>query len=76
MILDMVSLSACVRFPPFTWENQITPASFNDILANQNNPAQSFLANSNIFPRDDRRQYRSPLNLPGFQTIFQRMIML
>ena len=43
-------------------------ASFNTILGNQINRAQSF-------PRNDRTQYRSSLILLGFQTIFHRMTM-
>ena len=51
-------------------QNMSMTASFNTVLANQNNHAQSFLPNSNILPRNDRRQYWSPLILPGFQTVF------
>ena len=53
MFFIMFSLSACARSSvQDTWENQtwITAASFNTVLANQSNRAQSFLANSNKPP--------------------------
>ena len=79
MFLYMFSLSACARSSvQGTWENQIfiIPASFDTVLINQNNRAQSFLANSDLLPRNVRTQYRSLLTLPGFQNIFYRMTML
>ena len=60
MFFYMVPLSACAWSPlQEKWENQILimPASFNTVLSNQNNHAQSFLANFNVLLRNDRRQY-------------------
>ena len=53
MFLIMFSLSVCVLSSvQGTWENQvwIKPGSFNTVLANQSESAQSFLAKSNIPP--------------------------
>ena len=45
---------------------------FSNVLANQNIIAVIFQQTQHT-PRNDRRQYQSPLTSPGFQTIFHRM---
>ena len=52
-VFMMFCLSACaLSSVQGTWENQIciTSASFNTVLANQSESAQSFLAKSNVPP--------------------------
>ena len=67
-----------VHSPPFKAHgksNLNNACLFQHRFSQSKLPCTVILANSNILPREDRRQYRSPLTLPGFQTILHGVTM-
>ena len=72
MFLYMFSLSACARSSVIGKPNLNNVCFFNTVLANQNNRAQSFPADSNILPHNDQRQYRNSFDFAGFLDHFPK----